>query len=134
MKAKRRKSRQREMIYEMIMARRDHPTAQEVYEALKKEMPRLSLGNVYRNIAILLEEGRLQGGEFGRGTVRYDANTGSHYHFVCERCGAISDFAMPENSGMNEAARSLSRHRINGHTVRFYGICADCLDAEKAKS
>ena len=126
----RRKSTQRERIYEAIRASRSHPTAQEVYNGLKPEMPRLSLGNVYRNIAILLEEGRLQAGEFGCGTVRYDAVTSGHYHFVCERCGAVSDLDMPAAEGSTAEARRLSPHRISGHTVRFYGTCSACLAAE----
>ena len=135
MELQRRKSRQRERIYEAIRASKSHPTAQEVYGALKREMPRLSLGNLYRNIAILLEEGRLQAGEFGSGTVRYDAVTSGHYHFVCERCGAVSDLDMPAVEAITEAARRLSPHRVSGHTVRFYGTCAACLASEsKAKS
>jgi len=134
MKIQRRKSDQREKIYETIMASKAHPTAQEVYDRLKKEMPSLSLGNVYRNIAILLEEERIQGGEFGSGTVRYDAVTGTHYHFVCERCGRVSDFAMPAQDGITAAARRYSPHRIAGHTIRFFGVCVDCAAAEAGKS
>lgn len=134
MELHRRNSKQRERIYEAISASRSHPTAQEVYGALKRETPRLSLGNVYRNIAILLEEGRIQGGEFGSGTVRYDAVTSGHYHFVCESCGKVSDFAMPERHELTAAARRLSPHRVSGHTVRFYGVCAGCLAGEEYKS
>ncbi|MBN2346344.1 MAG: transcriptional repressor [Candidatus Aminicenantes bacterium] len=126
MKKARRKSCQRERIFQVIKESGDHPTALQVYESLRREMPSLSLGNVYRNIAILLEEGRIQGGEFGSGTVRYDAVTRSHYHFVCERCGSVSDFAMPPQEEITEAARRLSPHRISGHTIRFFGVCAGC--------
>ncbi len=97
-------------------------------------MPSLSLGNVYRNMAILLEEGRIQGGEFGRGTIRYDAVTSSHYHFVCERCGAVSDFAMPARDDITALAGRFSPHHIAGHTIRFYGVCADCSTGEPGKS
>lgn len=134
MQLQRRKSKQRERIYELVRASKNHPTAQTIYDRLKLEMPNLSLGNVYRNIAILLEEGRLQGGEFGSGTVRYDAVTAAHYHFVCERCGAVSDFDMAAREEITDAARQLSPHRITGHTARFFGICADCLAAEESKS
>ncbi len=129
----RRKSAQREKIYEVIMASKAHPTAQEVYERLKIKMPSLSLGNVYRNIAILLEEGLIQGGEFGSGTVRYDAVTAPHYHFVCERCGRVSDFAMPAQDEITATARRYSPHHIAGHTIRFYGVCADCAAGEAGK-
>jgi len=134
MTIQRRNSKQREKIYETIRSHNAHPTALEVYARLKKEMPSLSLGNVYRNIAILLEEGRIQGGEFGSGTVRYDAVTGSHYHFVCERCGTVSDFAMPAQNHITAAARSYSPHRIAGHTIRFYGVCAACAAIEPVQS
>lgn len=134
MELHRRKSRQRERIYEEIKSSPAHPTAQAVYERLKAEMPSLSLGNVYRNIAILLEEGRLQAGEFGSGTVRYDAVVEPHYHFFCERCGAVSDFPMPADAGITAAARRLSPHRISGHTVRFYGVCSGCLAGQEGKS
>lgn len=135
MELHRRNSKQRERIYEAIHASSSHPTAQEVYGVLKREMPRLSLGNVYRNIAILLEEGRLQAGEFGNGTVRYDAVTSGHYHFVCERCGSVSDLDMPAAEGITAEARRLSPHRISGHSVRFYGTCAACVASEsKAKT
>jgi len=134
MKVRRRKSKRRERIFEEIQSSHQHPTAQAVYERLKAEMPSLSLGNVYRNIAILLEEGRLQAGEFGSGTVRYDAVVEPHSHFVCERCGAVSDFPMPADAGITAAARRLSPHRISGHTIRFYGTCAGCLAAEQGKS
>jgi Fur family transcriptional regulator, peroxide stress response regulator len=129
---KRRKSRQREMIYETIMSGASHPTAQDVYETLKTDNPSLSLGNVYRNIAILLEEGRIRGNDFGGGTVRYDAGAEAHYHFICERCGDVVDFAMPVLADLTEAARRFTTHRIHGHTLRFHGHCASCAAAEAA--
>ena len=126
MKTTRRKSKQRELIYEMIAADKAHPTAQQVYDRLKSGLPMLSLGNVYRNIGILLEEKRLRSCEFGSGTVRYDAVTDGHYHFVCDACGGVSDMPMPLQAGITAVARKFSRHTINGHTIRFFGHCASC--------
>lgn len=120
------------MIYETIMSGAYHPTAQDVYEKLKRDMPSLSLGNVYRNIAILLEEGRIRGDDFGGGPVRYDAGPEAHYHFVCERCGLVCDFAMPVRREITETARRFTPHRIHGHTLRFHGICASCKAAESS--
>ena len=126
MKIIRRKSRQRELIYEMIAAAKAHPSAQEVYDTLKSAMPSLSLGNVYRNIGILLEERRLHGCEFASGTVRYDALTDGHYHFVCDACGAVSDMPMPLQEGITADARKFSPHTINGHSINFFGLCVSC--------
>ena len=129
---KRRKSRQREMIYETIMSGASHPTAQDVYEKLKGDIPSLSLGNVYRNIAILLQEGRIRGEDFGGGTVRYDAGAEAHYHFICKHCGDVDDFTMPVRTELTETARRFTSHRIHGHTLRFYGVCESCAAAEAA--
>jgi Fur family peroxide stress response transcriptional regulator len=134
METQRRKSGQRERIYEAIRASKAHPSAQEVYEKLKKELPSLSLGNVYRNIGILLEEDRIVSGEFGSGTVRYDADRSAHYHFFCESCGAVRDIAMAVRDEINADARRLSAHRIHGHIIRFFGVCADCAAGETAKT
>jgi len=127
---KRRKSRQREMIYETIMSGVSHPTAQDVYERLKRDIPSLSLGNVYRNISILLQEGCIRGEDFGGGTVRYDAGAEAHYHFICKRCNDVDDFAMPIWKDLTETARRFTSHRIHGHTLRFYGVCTSCAAAE----
>ncbi|HPA71511.1 MAG TPA: transcriptional repressor [Spirochaetota bacterium] len=123
----RRKSRQRERIYELISASMEHPTAQRLFETLKKEMPSASLGNVYRNINILVEEGRVQCRMFGDGVEHYDAITGSHYHFICERCRTVTDFTMPLQEEITAKARTMTGNTITGHTIQFFGICDACV-------
>jgi Fur family peroxide stress response transcriptional regulator len=126
MKPVRRKSKQRERIYEFIQSRMDHPTAQHVYEALKREIPFISLGNLYRNINILVEEGRITRREFGDGMEHYDAIPGPHYHFICDTCKKITDFPMPTQDLITEKARKMTRHSISGHTIQFFGTCENC--------
>ena len=122
----RRKSKQRERIYEFIQSRMDHPTAQTVYETLKKEIPSLSLGNVYRNIKILVEEGRVTRREFGDGIEHYDAIPGLHYHFICDTCKTVTDFPMPIQDMITKKAKDMTKHSISGHTVQFFGTCDKC--------
>jgi Fur family peroxide stress response transcriptional regulator len=122
----RRKSRQRERIYELIKMSSSHPTAQHLYDTLKKEIKTLSLGNLYRNLKILTEDGRISSREFEDGLDHYDAITGLHYHFICEKCGSISDFSMPFQKSLNTKAQNLSGHIIKEHTINFYGICRKC--------
>ncbi len=131
MKPVRRNSRQRETIYEFIRSRMDHPTAHNVYEALKKEMPSISLGNVYRNINILVEEGRVTRREFGDGMEHYDAIPGSHYHFICDTCKTVVDFPMVSQDLINKKARAMTKNHISGHTILFYGICDKCRKLKK---
>ncbi len=131
MKPVRRKSRQRERIYEFIRSRMDHPAAHNVYEALKKETPSISLGNVYRNINILVEEGRITRREFGDGAEHYDAIPGLHYHFICDTCKTITDFPMQSQELITKKAREMSKHSISGHTIQFFGTCEKCRKRTK---
>lgn len=126
MKILRRKSRQRERILELIKDDPYHPTAQWIYDTLKKEIPSLSLGNVYRNIKILVEDGSIISREFGNSIEHFDAITGMHYHFICEKCKNITDFSLPVQDIILEKARESSGHLITGHTIQFYGICENC--------
>ncbi len=122
----RRKSKQRESILELIKASSEHPTAQMIYDLLKNEIKPLSIGNVYRNIRILIEQGLITGRDFGDGIEHFDAMTQIHYHFMCEKCKSVSDFAMPVRDSITESAQKVSKHTITGHTIQFYGICDKC--------
>jgi Fur family transcriptional regulator, peroxide stress response regulator len=133
MKIVRRRSKQRERIYEFIRSRVDHPTAQHVYKALKKEMPSISLGNVYRNINILVEEGRVTRREFGDGIEHYDAIPGLHYHFICDTCNTVTDFPMKTQDVITKKAREMSKHSISGHTIQFFGTCERCRSRKRKK-
>ncbi len=126
MKPKRRKSEQRERIFEIIYQDNAHPTAQTVYDILRKEMPSVSLGNVYRNIGILVEEGRVTCRNFGDGIEHYDAILTMHYHFICQRCNRVTDFNMPVQDDIIRLAKKKTGHTITGHTIHFFGICDLC--------
>ncbi|MDP2807203.1 MAG: transcriptional repressor [bacterium] len=130
-KPQRRNSPQREKIFQIIAESRDHPTALNIYEQLRKAAPPASLGNVYRNIAIIQEEGRIASRDVGDGVVHYDAVTGDHCHFVCEHCGSVSDFDMPLHREITEEARRKSSHDIRGHTIQFHGVCRKCIPPSK---
>ena len=83
MESKRRNSRQREKIYELIKGSQGHPSVQEISDLLKSEIKSPSIGNVYRNLRILIEQGRIKCRNFGDGVEHFDAVTQDHYHFVC---------------------------------------------------
>jgi Fur family peroxide stress response transcriptional regulator len=122
----RRKSRQRERIYAYVLSSYLHPTAQSIYDALRKEIHSLSLGNVYRNLKILTEEGRIIRRDFGDNIEHFDAITSVHYHFICDKCRQVRDFKMPLQDSLNKSAQNTSSHIIKGHTIEFYGTCEEC--------
>ncbi|MCB5576957.1 transcriptional repressor [[Ruminococcus] gnavus] len=126
-------SRQRECIKEYLMHTTEHPTADTVYEHVKEEFPRISLGTVYRNLNLLADMGEalkittLDGGD------RFDGCTKPHYHFTCTSCGAVIDLDMDVKyfHEMNEAAGKNFDGLIESHTTLFSGICPACLKKGK---
>ena len=81
--AARKHSRQRELIKEFLAGRKDHPTADIVYMNVRRQNPNISLGTVYRNLTLLVEDGEINRLRVGDGVDHFDADTSPHYHFVC---------------------------------------------------
>jgi Fur family peroxide stress response transcriptional regulator len=121
-----RKSKQRERILELLQSTGIHPTATWIYDQLRGEFPSLSLGNVYRNLNILLEQGLIKKIDFGSTFDRYDANIARHYHFICEKCGSITDLAMPIIDELNKRVDDETNFKTRRHRIEFYGICDRC--------
>jgi len=127
----RRKSSQREKIYEIILSGRSHPTALDLYEMIRREMPAASLGNIYRNLGILVEDGRLIKIKFGDDTEHYDATVSVHYHFACRKCGNVMDLEMPVQEDIIAKAQKFCGHELTGHSIQFFGTCEKCKNIIK---
>lgn len=122
-------SHQRERIYQAVRDSGEHPTAEMVYQSLKPEMPRLSLGTVYRNLHQMAQEGRLT--EIQGAVVRFDGCTAPHTHLRCLRCGGVFDLKeIPYDRTLDDLS-ARQGVRILGHALLFTGICSACADKEK---
>ncbi len=116
---------QRRMILSELAKTTAHPTADELYLAVRRQMPRISLGTVYRNLAILSQAGmilRLDGGP----QRRYDATVAAHYHVRCNACGCVADLPMQAVTALDERARQACDYAITGHRLEFAGLCPHC--------
>ena len=120
-------SRQRESIKEFLMSRCDHPTADTVYMHIRKTFPNISLGTVYRNLALLSDLGEINKITTGDGADRFDANTHPHNHFICTNCHQVIDLEMENIDHIMEAAGKNFPGRIEGYTANFYGLCDRCI-------
>jgi len=120
------KSIKREKILELVQGTDSHPTATWVYDRLKEEYPDLSLGTVYRNLNILVEQGKIKKIDFGSTFDRFDPVSTPHYHFICEKCGSITDLKMPVNEALNKTVSDATSFTITRHRTEFYGICDRC--------
>ena len=86
---------QRQVILEAVKNTKGHPTADAIYEKVRKILPRVSMGTVYRNLNSLAKSGDIRQLDIADGTSRFDGNTDNHYHFRCEECGHIFDLDEP---------------------------------------
>ena len=134
MATNRRYSSKREAILSFLRGTESHPGAEEIYARLKPQYPDLSLGTVYRNIALFRESGDVVCVGTVDGQERYDADTHPHAHFICEKCGRVMDLDegfLPEASYAALQAKYGFVPRTHGTT--FYGRCADCAAAGSEK-
>ena len=124
-------SRQRESIKNFLMTRKDHPTADVVYQHIRMVNPNISLGTVYRNLALLSDIGEIQKIHVGDGVDHFDATVEPHYHAVCTKCQRVIDLDMDY---LEETDITASKHfngKILDHIVTFRGICENCLNLEE---
>lgn len=120
-------SKQREEIKRYLASRKDHPTADTVYMAIRKELPNISLGTVYRNLTLLADSGEILRLRIGDGADHFDYDTSPHYHFVCKECGSVSDLEMDNIDFITETAGAHFNGRIAGYVAYFYGTCECCV-------
>jgi len=129
-----RMTRQRQVILEEIRNDKTHPTADEIYEKVRKRIPRISMGTVYRNLDMLASSGLIKRLEPGRSQMRFDGDITDHYHLTCVKCGRIEDilFESPENSieTLERALGHLTKYGVFGHRLEFFGLCSICRREE----
>lgn len=127
-------SRQRNSIKTFLMHRTDHPTANVIYQELRKEYPNISLGTVYRNLNLMCSLGEIQKINCGEEADRFDGISTPHYHHICTKCGAVHDIPMQVISSINGLAQNFTEHSISEHQTYFYGICKECKDIKHSFS
>jgi Fur family peroxide stress response transcriptional regulator len=95
-------SKKREAILEALRNTTEHPSAEMLYARLKPEFPDLSLGTVYRNLAMFIRDGDAVSVGTVAGQERYDADTHPHAHFICSECGRVLDVCCPCLSALDK--------------------------------
>ena len=114
---------QRQIILEELAKVKTHPTASELYDMVRKRLPRIGLGTVYRNLALFREEGKAMSVATVAGQERFDGRTHPHAHFICEKCGRVDDVdaVLPETLVTGEMPGE-----VRSWALTFYGICRCC--------
>ena len=118
---------QRQVIFEELIKVKSHPTANEVYDMVRKRLPRIGLGTVYRNLNLLAELGIIRRLEVGGEQKLFDGDISPHYHVSCIKCNRVDDIFIKMDRGLEKSAASCCDYKILDHHVQFSGICSKCL-------
>ena len=121
-----RMTRQRKVILEELRKFMHHPSADEIYEVVRKRIPRISLGTVYRNLEVLSELGEIRKLEFGGTIKRFDGDPEDHYHIRCNLCDRVDNVPMPHLEDIEQRINLETEYRIIGHRLEFFGLCPEC--------
>lgn len=115
---------QKQIILEYLQSVKTHPTAEEVFDAVKKILPRISLGTVYRNLEKFSEKGLAKKIE---GEVsRFDGDISTHHHFICQNCKKVFDIFEEKKTREIDKVLSEKLEGFKSDEVHIHGTCNDC--------
>lgn len=125
----RRDTKQRRLVLQVVQERRDHPTADTIYEAVRARDSRVSRGTVYRNLHLLSEEGDVYHVR-APGADRFDLRTDPHDHIICIRCKKVVDAPETRLLSLDAEVATATGYRILCHQTIYEGLCPDCQSAD----
>jgi len=122
----RRDTKQREAILKILRNTKSHPTADQIYDDVRKDIPNISKGTVYRNLQVLGEDGAISVLNINGTQSRYEVKQDGHYHFICEKCGRVFDLDEPIDQNLDERISRKTGFTVSHHQTEFRGLCKDC--------
>jgi Fur family peroxide stress response transcriptional regulator len=114
---------QRQHVYDVILHKRDHPTADEVFIRAKKQMPEISHATVYNCLDALVKCGLVRQVQLQRGATRFCPNMEEHCHYYCDACGTVFDVPLPKDSATMPGPKGF---KVDHYDIAVHGLCADC--------
>ena len=123
-----RMTRQRQVILNELLKSEAHPAADEIYKAVRRKLPHISLGTVYRNLEILSQAGMIGKLDTGSPERRFDGRMDRHYHIRCQQCGRVEDVPLKPLSQIEARLEKQIDYDVSGHNLEFCGICPECKE------
>ena len=121
---------QRCAIYEMLVASTDHPTAEDIYQTVKRAYPMISQNTVYYTLSALKGARLISEVNLGHEHARFDANMERHHHLVCLGCHKIEDLYDHALDQLKISARRANGYLLESHRVEFRGYCSRCRQCQ----
>ena len=119
---------QRRCVYDALLQKRDHPTADEVFIRAKKAMPEISHATVYNCLDALVQCGLARQVSLERGATRFCPNMAEHCHYYCDACGEVFDVMMPADTASMPKPKGF---KVDHYDIAVHGRCADCAGRRK---
>jgi Fe2+ or Zn2+ uptake regulation protein len=119
---------QRRCVYDVLLHKRDHPTADEVFMRAKKAMPEISHATVYNCLDALVQCGLARQVTLERGATRFCPNMKEHCHYYCDTCGSVFDVALAPDSTIVPRPKGF---KIDHYDIAVHGVCAECAKKQK---
>lgn len=119
---------QRQQVYDVLLHKRDHPTAEEVFIRAKKSMPEISHATVYNCLDALVKSGLARQVTLDRGATRFCPNMEEHCHYYCDECGEVFDVALQADSTIMPRPKGF---KVDHYDIAVHGVCAECAGKRK---
>lgn len=123
---------QRRIILDELRRSRIHPTADALYEAVRRNLPRISLATVYRNLECMSRTGMITKIDFGP-QMRFDSNPEYHHHIFCLSCGRIDDVPPEAVIRLEFDPDAVKGYHMVGHSLHFFGVCNACTEHQPSQ-
>lgn len=125
-------SKQREEVLEVLRNSYDHPTAEEIFQAVKQKDETVSRGTVYRNLGILTQKGMVQQIPISNSPDRYDLKRIPHWHVICKKCGKVVDFEdYFEEEQLKKQVKEKTGMEMISSEIILHGICNECVQKKE---
>lgn len=122
---------QKELVYREVLKASDHPVALTVWERIHAGHPAVSRSTVYRNLALLADQGKIRRIAVPGGPEHFDRTLREHYHVVCTRCGSVADVEVAGSCAL--MVQDAHGYEITGKDVVFEGLCPACRNQTSPK-
>ncbi|MBN1161630.1 MAG: transcriptional repressor [Dehalococcoidales bacterium] len=126
-----RKSIQRDAILQVIKNTTSHPGVDWIYDEVRKEIPNISLGTVYRNLRLLAQAGEIRELDIPGSAKRFDGDTSNHRHLICEKCGRIFDLYEAVDPKIEARIFQKTGFKVKRQYLKLIGLCSDCQKQEE---
>jgi Fur family peroxide stress response transcriptional regulator len=124
-----RQTKQREVILRLLRETSSHPTADQIYQQVREEIPNISKGTIYRNLRVLQKMGLVFELDLeGTNISRFDAKQDNHYHFRCEKCSRVFDIDAPIDKALDQQITLNTGHKVLHYHLEFHGLCHTCKE------